>query len=72
MKKLTIEEALPREIKRCTELLWQYAEVAALPGVFEVSATARIKASIDRAVDAQATGDIAAMVWALEELRGCI
>ena len=67
----TLGEALPREIKRCTELLQQYAEVASLPGVFVGFATASIKASIDHAVAAQANGDVAAMVRALEELRGC-
>jgi len=66
-KTRTLGDELPEEIKRCQELLSDYESIGPA-GAFGKMA---IQATIDLAVEALASGDVAAMCAALVALRGC-
>ena len=61
-----LAEGIRDEIRRCRELREQYTAIGA-PGVF---GAAMIEQSIRKAEDAQAEGDLIAMMRAYEMLRG--
>jgi hypothetical protein len=63
----TLDEALPREIERCQELLIQYAAIGPA-GAF---GTAVIKVQIAEAHKAMATQDVVAMIKSLKALKEC-
>ena len=63
----TLGDALPREIKRCQELLVAYAEIGPA-GAF---GAAMIRADIAAAHKAMMEGDVVAMIRAYEALKGC-
>lgn len=62
----TVGDALPDEIARVTVILGHYIEIgpAGAPGAM------MIRASLDRATRAAASGDVVAMIQALEDLKG--
>ena len=63
----TLGDALPEEIKRCQELLADYAALGPV-GAFGHAA---IKNEISKALKAMAEGDCVAMLRAHEALKGC-
>jgi len=63
----TLGEALPREIKRCQELLIDYAAIGPA-GAF---GAAMIRQDIDAGLKALAEGDVVAALRAYEALKGC-
>lgn len=63
----TLGDALPEEIKRCTELLTQYAAIGPA-GNF---GAAMIRLDIQNGVNALESGDVVAMMAAYEVLKGC-
>jgi len=65
----TLADALPREQARVRELLSQYEEVDRMPNANCSFAIAGIKASLSRADVAASSGDVVAMIRALENLR---
>lgn len=63
----TLGDALPREIKRCQELLIDYAAIGPA-GNF---GAAMIRMDIAAGIKAMAEGDPVAMIRAYEALKGC-
>lgn len=63
----SLGEALPREIKRCQELLVHYAEIGPA-GNFGAM---MIRKDIEAALKAIAEGDTVAMIFAYKALKGC-
>jgi hypothetical protein len=61
----TLGDALPDEIARVTVILGHYVEIGPA-GVFGAML---IRASLDRATRAAASGDVVAMIQALEDLK---
>jgi hypothetical protein len=66
MTEPTLGDALPAEIARVQELLPLYTEVGPTAG-FAIS---MMQASLAKAVRALASGDVAAMLRAYEDLKG--
>ncbi|KPD17223.1 hypothetical protein ADM96_20095 [Burkholderia sp. ST111] len=62
----TLGDALPDEIARVTVILGHYIEIGPA-GAFGVML---IRASLDRATRAAASGDVIAMIHAYEDLKG--
>lgn len=62
----TLADALPKEQERVRELIPIYESIGA-PGAF---ALAMMKNSLREADNAAASGDVVAMMRALEDLRG--
>jgi len=62
----TLADALPDEIARVTVILGHYVEIGPA-GAFGAML---IRASLDRAARAAASGDLVAMIQALEDLKG--
>jgi hypothetical protein len=62
----TLADALPNEIARVTVILGHYVEIGPA-GAFGAMF---IRASLDRATRAAASGDVIAMIQALEDLKG--
>lgn len=63
----TLGTALPKEIERCQELLEEYRAIGPA-GLF---AHGFIKAHINTAVKALASGDVVAMLQSYNALKGC-
>lgn len=63
----SVGEAFPGELKRCRELLKQYEDLG-VPGIFGNLMTSGV---IARAEQAQASGDVVAIVRAYAEMREC-
>jgi hypothetical protein len=63
----TLGDALPEEIKRCQDLLVEYAAIGP-NGRF---GSAMIKSKIDLALTAMAQGDLVAMLRAHNDLKEC-
>lgn len=62
----TLADALPDEIARVTTILGYYIEI----GPASAIGAMLIRASLDRATRAAASGDVVAMIQALEDLKG--
>jgi hypothetical protein len=62
----TLGDALPDEIARVTIILGHYVEIGPA-GAFGAML---IRTSLDRATRACASGDVVAMIQALEDLKG--
>ncbi|MBW9102894.1 hypothetical protein [Paraburkholderia phenoliruptrix] len=61
----TVADALPDEIARVTRILGYYVEI----GPAGALAATFIRADLDRATRAAASGDVVAMIQALEALK---
>lgn len=61
----TLGDALPDEIARVTKILGYYTEIGPA-GLF---GTMMIRASLDRATRALASGDVIAMIQSFEDLK---
>ena len=62
----TLADALPDEIARVTVILGHYVEIGPAGAIGAML----IRASLDRATRAAASGDVIAMLQALEDLKG--
>ena len=62
----SLGEALPREIERVQEIMPYYVEIGP-PGLFALT---MMRASVRRATEAMAAGDLPAMIAAYEDLKG--
>lgn len=72
---MTVGEDFPREQARCRKLLEEYRRFGNTPGI-SVSPTvamdfANIKAVLQRADQAMASGDVVEILRSYEEMRGC-
>lgn len=66
----SVATALPEEINRCRRLLDQCKEMRGTPGVNMEYMIANLDGAITRAIEAQGSGDVAAMLRALDDLLG--
>lgn len=63
----SLGEALPKELKRCRELLEIYHDLGSV-GIFGHTA---ISVCMDEAESAMISGDLPRMIVAYERLKGC-
>jgi len=63
----TLGEALPKQIKRCNELIRQYESLGPVGNFGKMM----IQMDIDQALKAMAEGDLPGMLRAYEALKGC-
>ena len=65
-----LADGLAYQIKRNQKLIEQYQELEGMPNVFVGFAVTRIKAELERAIDAAVSGDVVRMLEAYQMLEG--
>lgn len=63
----TLGDALPKELRRCQELLGTYIDLGPV-GLFGAT---MIRNAIEEAQSAMASGDVVAILRAYNKLKGC-